>query len=369
MGLTPLQLEAILAHEIGHIRRYDYLVNMAQMAAETLLFYHPAVWWASKRIRIERELCCDDLAVQYSGNALRYARALTTLEKLRLKSPAVAMASTGGPLLYRIQRLAGVSSKEYGPSRLPVIFALALGAMCIVLSVTWVRGQDAPGVRVDLGGSSVLHRTEAALPEVVSKKGMTGTVQLEVTLDDAGNVADAHVLSGPQELRKTSLESVLNWHFTRDTAKGTRLVSITYSNDAKQVQISEPESRSAAGWRAESVRVNGTETAPFSVFVRPNGEQEPAVLTKRQQLEREIQDVRKRAAEAENSGAPESFRGELKLKIAALERTLEATPFEGVPGRVPFEGVKTTGLPIKTIAVSGLTEATRSDLLSHLPRA
>src|SRR5580693_3237844 len=88
MGLTPFQLEAIVAHEIGHIKRYDYLVNMLQMLAETLLFYHPAVWWTSKRIRLERELCCDDLAVRFSGNALRYARALTTLEKLRLRTPS-----------------------------------------------------------------------------------------------------------------------------------------------------------------------------------------------------------------------------------------------------------------------------------------
>jgi hypothetical protein len=334
------------------------------MAVETLLFYHPAVWWASKRVRIERELCCDDLAVQYSGNALRYARALTTLEKLRLRSPAVAMASTGGPLLYRIQRLAGISSKEYGPSRLPVVFALALGVMCIALSVTWVRGQDAPGVRVDLGGSSVLHRTEVPLPEAVSKKGMTGTVQLEVTLDDAGNVVDAHVLSGPQELRKTSLESVLNWHFTKDAAKGTRLINITYSNDTKQVQVSEPESRSPAAGKTGSFLMNGE---PFSFSVRRNEEQEPAMLTKRQLLERQIQDVRKKASEAENSDAPESVRAELKLKMAELQRTLEATPFEGKAERMPFEEIKKNGAPIKTIAVSGMTDATRADLLSHLP--
>src|SRR5262249_16695356 len=123
MGLTPLQLEAILAHEIGHIRRYDYLINMLQMVVETLFFYHPAVWWISRRIRVERELCCDDLAVRFSGNALRYARALTTLEKLRSRVPRVAMASTGGPLLYRIQRLVGVPTKEYGASRFPTVIA------------------------------------------------------------------------------------------------------------------------------------------------------------------------------------------------------------------------------------------------------
>src|SRR6202050_4615532 len=107
LGLTPQQLEAVLAHELAHILRYDHLVNMLQTVVETLLFYHPAVWWASARIRQERELCCDDLAVAACGDALCYARALTRLERLRVTTPRLALGSAGGPLLYRIQRLAG----------------------------------------------------------------------------------------------------------------------------------------------------------------------------------------------------------------------------------------------------------------------
>src|SRR5262245_2612784 len=75
-GLTPQQLEAIIAHELAHIRRHDYLINLLQAVVETLLFYHPAVWWVSRRIRQEREHCCDDLAVAVCGDALSYARAL-----------------------------------------------------------------------------------------------------------------------------------------------------------------------------------------------------------------------------------------------------------------------------------------------------
>ncbi|MEX2301204.1 MAG: M56 family metallopeptidase [Bryobacterales bacterium] len=73
-GLSPQQLEALLAHELAHIRRHDYLVNLFQTAIETLLFYHPAVWWVGRRIRAERENCCDDLAVEVCGDALLYAR-------------------------------------------------------------------------------------------------------------------------------------------------------------------------------------------------------------------------------------------------------------------------------------------------------
>ena len=106
-GLAPDQLEALLAHELAHIRRYDYLVNLAQTAVETLLFYHPAVWWISAQIRIERENCCDDIAVATCGDVLTYARALADLEQIRGASPRLALAASGGSLLTRIERLVG----------------------------------------------------------------------------------------------------------------------------------------------------------------------------------------------------------------------------------------------------------------------
>jgi Zn-dependent protease with chaperone function len=114
-ALSPQQLEAILAHELAHIRRHDYLVNLLQTLVETLLFYHPAVWWLSRRIRIERENCCDDLAVRLCGDPVAYANALADLESLRSAASAfsrkhddhIAMAATGGSLLQRVRRLLG----------------------------------------------------------------------------------------------------------------------------------------------------------------------------------------------------------------------------------------------------------------------
>ncbi|HLM57417.1 MAG TPA: M56 family metallopeptidase, partial [Pyrinomonadaceae bacterium] len=98
VGLTPQQLETILAHELAHIRRHDYLLNLLQIVAETLLFYHPAAWWVSRRVRAEREHVCDDLAVRVcGGDALAYARALTRMERLRrAPAPQVALAADGG---------------------------------------------------------------------------------------------------------------------------------------------------------------------------------------------------------------------------------------------------------------------------------
>jgi GWxTD domain-containing protein len=104
-GLPPGQIEAILLHELAHIRRYDYLVNVMQRAAECLLFYHPAVWWISRVIRAERENCCDDVVVATSGDAQQYAVALTTLAQIRCSGGTPAIAATGGSLVKRIRRI------------------------------------------------------------------------------------------------------------------------------------------------------------------------------------------------------------------------------------------------------------------------
>ena len=108
-GLAPLQLEAILAHELAHIRRGDFLVNLLQSLVEVLLFYHPAVWWLSSRIRAERELCCDDVAAAHCGDPLLLARALTDLEALRepIQPPPshLALAANGGSLMHRVRHL------------------------------------------------------------------------------------------------------------------------------------------------------------------------------------------------------------------------------------------------------------------------
>ena len=131
-GLSPSQLEALLAHELAHVRRFDYLVNLVQTFGETLLFYHPAVWWVSHRMRVEREHCCDDAAVAACGDALGYARALADLEGLRSMRPTLAVAADAGSLWRRIARLVGEPPPHLSRSSRWVagVFALAtLGAL------------------------------------------------------------------------------------------------------------------------------------------------------------------------------------------------------------------------------------------------
>jgi beta-lactamase regulating signal transducer with metallopeptidase domain len=112
-GLSEAQLRAVIAHELAHIRRFDLLVNLFQIVVETLLFYHPAMWWLNKRIRAERELCCDEIAIGASGNRLEYAKALTLMAEWEM-APRLAMAANRGPLSERIFHILGRKSANAG---------------------------------------------------------------------------------------------------------------------------------------------------------------------------------------------------------------------------------------------------------------
>lgn len=139
-GLSALQLEALLAHELAHIRRHDYLVNLLQSLVETCFFYHPAVWWISAQIRKERENCCDDLAAEVSGGVLGYASALTALEELRAATPAYGVAASGGPLIQRIRRILGATEKRNVEWPVGV---LLIGLATVLFSIAFLKPAQA----------------------------------------------------------------------------------------------------------------------------------------------------------------------------------------------------------------------------------
>ena len=144
LGVTPQQLEALLAHELAHIRRHDYLINLLQLLVETLFFYHPAIWWASKRIRIERELCCDDIAVAACGDAVSYAQALTKVARMQISRPGLALGATGGPFLQRIQRLLGVTSSTRPACPLWVTLASVVMIVAVMFTGSYAQSTS-PG--------------------------------------------------------------------------------------------------------------------------------------------------------------------------------------------------------------------------------
>jgi GWxTD domain-containing protein len=136
-GLTVGQVEALLAHELAHVRRHDYLVNLVQTALESVLFYHPAVWWVSGRVRRERELCCDEVAVEVCGDRLLYSHALLRMEEARI---VVAMAANGGSLQERVGRVLGMSETRMGWTPAWILG----GVLLVCMGVVWAKTEQAP---------------------------------------------------------------------------------------------------------------------------------------------------------------------------------------------------------------------------------
>ena len=144
-GLSSEQLEAILAHELAHIKRFDYLINILQTVVEILGFYHPAVWWVSHKIRAERENCCDDLAVSISGDRVCYARALTSMEEIRTGQGQLAVAATGGNLFKRIYRLLGKdSAQKTSFSWVPAVTAILLIIALVIPTALALTNKSTP---------------------------------------------------------------------------------------------------------------------------------------------------------------------------------------------------------------------------------
>lgn len=145
--LDPDQIEALIAHELAHVRRLDWIWNGLQCAVEALLFYHPGVWWLSRRIRREREDACDDLAVAVCGDAIVLAEALATLERHRAPAHVLALSATGGALMHRVTRL--LSSGR--PARLR--WGVPIGVMAVLCSGVLLAAQLKPSEKSPTGGN------------------------------------------------------------------------------------------------------------------------------------------------------------------------------------------------------------------------
>ena len=150
-GLSPEQLEAVIAHELGHVKRFDVMVNFFQVITETLFFFHPAVWWLNKRIRADREDCCDDVAIAACGRNVSYARALATMEGWR-DTPELAMAATGGAVASRVARLLGIQqnagARSAGVFTASLVLAAAL--MAGAVSIGFAQTQAAQLAQADV---------------------------------------------------------------------------------------------------------------------------------------------------------------------------------------------------------------------------
>lgn len=190
-GLSMQEVDAILSHEIAHIKRRDYLVNILQSAAEIVFFFNPAVLWVSNRIRTEREHCCDDLAVNNIDTKVEYIKALVLCQEFAAETPSYVMAINGGKagLVYRVQRL--ISSRNQSLNKLEkVIIGLVL-ISSIAITTAFSGKETKPAMVLTSQKGPVQDNSDAIYNQLIKEGLAKPNAELYCTLDE-----DAFVING-----------------------------------------------------------------------------------------------------------------------------------------------------------------------------
>lgn len=221
-GMPPELIEALLAHEVAHIKRMDYLVNLLQSAIEIVLFYHPAVWWLSKQIRSEREQIADDLAAGLLGEPRRLALALSELERFQFITPQLAQAAHGGNLMFRIQRLIR-----------PDLAHANFSAHAIVKTRLWKTLLAVTGL---LTASTVLYvQAQTVTAPVASAKAALATQSVQIQNTQKSAQKSAHV-AAEKSKRRTLSRTTFSTSIDDDEIMMTENGRSYVIKDAKMVQ-------------------------------------------------------------------------------------------------------------------------------------
>ncbi|HEV2689229.1 MAG TPA: M56 family metallopeptidase, partial [Bryobacteraceae bacterium] len=220
-----LESDSIACHELVHVRRRDWLLTVLEECVLSILWFHPAMWWLVAEIQLAREEAVDREVVVILNSREQYLESLLALAASR--SGLDLMPASPFLRKRHLQKRVASLLKEVSMSRLRLNISLAafvaalavigwLGVRSFPLRAAPQDKPDASGVTVQQGSVKLLHRGEVRYPPKALAKGIQGAVVLEVSIDETGTVQDARVLSGPEELRASALESVLHWHYSND---------------------------------------------------------------------------------------------------------------------------------------------------------
>jgi TonB family protein len=333
--LDQAKRDAILCHEVLHVWRRDWLFTVAEELVRAVFWFHPAIWWLLGEIQLAREQAVDQEVVALTSRRDDYVDAL-----LAIAGAPVQLDLAPAPLFLRKrhlkQRVVSIL-KEARMSKTRLISVFAMSLMMMAAVCWFVTGafplaaepqavSDGMGVSVEMNGAQLMHRGAVYYPQSAIKNHVEGTVVVQVKLGATGEVVDANILSGPDELRKGVLNSVLDWHFSRDAAGGTRQIHVNF-------QLPKVTS-------SNSVTVQAT---PGTVVGVPGG-----------------------VAGGIISGVPGGVAGGTSGGVQS-QTVIRSGVLGGIITAVPTN--RTAAIPgtVKTIATSGLGEQARTELLSRLP--
>ena len=256
--LDPALREPILFHEILHVRRRDWLFALAEETLRSLLWFHPAIWYAIREIQLAREETVDREVVTTMNAREPYVDALLAIAKA-VKGPELATApfflrrshlKRRVISIFREAQMTRISKTKSVSTLLAACAAMALSCWFITgalpLKAQPQEVQDGPGVTVEMNGAHLMHRNSVQYPLDAMVANIQGSVTAQLRLDAKGNVVDATITSGPDEFRKAVLQSVLTWHFTSDAANSTRLITVAFALPKDPPALFRPRPTAAA---------------------------------------------------------------------------------------------------------------------------
>jgi bla regulator protein blaR1 len=292
---------AIACHELLHVRRRDWLFEVLEEGVRTVLWFHPAVWWLIGRIQLSREQVVDQTVIRLTESKDRYVEAL--LAVAIAKSPGILTPASAFLRRSALKKRVAQILQESTMTTRRLILSLGASGAALALAATMAvrsfpleaQGQPQTSgggpVQILKGGDHLLHGGLPEYPHRAIEARVEGDVLLDLAVDDRGEVSDARVLSGPDELRKAALEAVLGWHYAP--------TAVSSISTQATLRFHLPPANVEFRGQASTVEMKG--------------EPEKVELTRAQRTERLIMEIDKALADPK---LPGDMREDLKRRMA-----------------------------------------------------
>ncbi|MCU1273044.1 MAG: TonB family protein [Bryobacterales bacterium] len=377
LAMAAQTQEAIACHELIHVRRHDWVPTVLEELVLSIFWFHPGIWWLIAQIRLAREQVVDREVIAITSSRNEYVEALLEVARLN-RGTRLAPATLFIRRRHLLQRAAAIT-KEYSMSKRRLVASLVAGVCAIVIVGrlgVWLfplearaQEQSVQPISVESGEDGLLHWARIDYPRRAMERRVEGVVVLEINIDEHGQVADARVLSGPDELRRAALQSVLLWHY--DPAKrpaGKGEVSIHYrlpkEENVTRVAAEQQTSREAELLelrKKSEIAAPGTEAKAFleKQIAELKSKVQNEGPSNRREMEANLAALRSKKEMAAAGTQTKAF---LEKEIAELESRLQSPESAGA-GHLSSNISGT----LRSIRTERLSPSARSEIVSRLP--